>query len=351
MRIAFFCAPSAEPCWSESSSQSGIGGSEEAVIRMAELLAERGHAVEVYNAPARPTSWEGGVRYAGYDRLAGAVDVGVVWRYARLLWRVGGVPVGRLYLWLHDMVDAAVFADRLERFRRVMVLSRFHRNHYPMLPAERVMITSNGIVPGQFDRAEPRDPLLMVYGSCYSRGLRTLLENWQRIRAAEPAARLRIFYGWQTMARLNPQRLARIRPYFESLMRQNGITHLGRIGHRAVAREYLRASLWAYPCSFPETSCISAMKAQAGGAVPVVIPTGALAETTGFGFRTMRSYTDYVGLAMPRRVIDEWIEGLVNLLRAPEQQARIRAEMMPASRRRFAWSNVADAWEREFAAA
>src|ERR1035437_5507137 len=63
LRIAFFCAPSAEPCWSESSSQSGIGGSEEAVIRMAELLAERGHAVEVYNAPARPTSWEGGVRY------------------------------------------------------------------------------------------------------------------------------------------------------------------------------------------------------------------------------------------------------------------------------------------------
>lgn len=349
MRIAFFCAPSAEQWWSASSVRSGIGGSEEAAIHMAGMLAARGHKVEIYNAPSRPTAWEGGVRYAGYDTLSRGIEVGVVWRYAALLRRVDRVPVDRMYLWLHDMVDVTSFADVLQRFRRVMVLSRFHRNQYPTLPDEQVMVTANGIVPEQFEQAEPRDPELMVYGSCYSRGLRTLLENWRRIRGVVPGARLHVFYGWQTVARLNPQRMARIRPYFEALMRQDGIIHLGRIGHQAVAREYLRAGLWAYPCSFPETSCISAMKAQAGGAVPVVIPTGALAETTRFGFCTMRSYTDYAGMPMPRRVIDEWIKGLLGLLCDPARQARIRAEMMPTSRRRFAWSKVADAWEREFA--
>ena len=350
MRIAFFCYPSAENNWSSSSAESGIGGSEEAVMRMAALLAARGHKVLVCNAPSRPTVEEDGVHYCGYDALSGPVDIGIVWRRAGLLARLRRVRAGRLYLWLHDLVDFASFADRLAWFRRVMLLSRFHRNHYPALGAEKAMITSNGITPEDFARPEPRDPRLMVYGSSYNRGLRTLLENWRRIRSAVPEARLHVFYGWQTIARMNPARFARLQPYFESLMRQDGITHLGRIGQCEVAREYLRAGIWAYPCSFPETSCISAMKAQAGGAVPAVIPTGALDETVRYGFRTMRSYTDYAGLPIPRRVIEEWLEGLIGLLRAPERQARIRAAMMPECRARFAWPKVADCWEEEFAA-
>jgi glycosyltransferase involved in cell wall biosynthesis len=115
-----------------------------------------------------------------------------------------------------------------------------------------------------------------------------------------------------------------------------------------VADQYQRAGIWAYPCSVQETSCISAMKAQAGGAVPAVIPTGALRETVQFGFRTRYGYDD---VADDRDLAGEWLDGLIALLRNPAEQARIRAEMIPASRTRFAWSTVADQWEREFTGA
>ena len=352
VRIVVYCYPSTDYTWSPRSAETGIGGSEEAVIHMASALAMHGHDVAVLNARTGPPQAFGGVTWTSYNDPATLdADIGVVWRRPGLIERVGGIRARRLYLWLHDMVPEAWILPRLEAYFKVMVLSRFHRNHYPGIPEARVFRTANGIEPTEFSGSESRDPGLMVYGSCYTRGLRALLNNWRRIRGAAPGARLNIFYGWQTLQRNNPERYARIRPVLEPLMQQEGVTHLGCLSHAEVARQYSKAGVWAYPCSFPEPSCISAMKAQAGGATPAVIPSGALAETVRFGFRTMRSHTDFRGLPFPHRIIDEWLEGLIDLLRSPERQARIRAEMIPDSRRRFAWSAIAQAWEQEFASA
>jgi protein O-GlcNAc transferase len=353
MRIAFFCYPSGTDAWSPSSTDEGIGGSEEAVIHMAARFAESGHEVAVYNRRRGDERYADGVRYAGYDRLADeSIDVGVVWRRPGLWqWLLGGARSGRIYLWLHDAIGAANFEALLGVYRKVVVLSRFHRMLYPSVANEKFLVSSNGIEPSHFAGFGRRDPQLIVYGSSYNRGLCTLLENWGRIREAVPDARLNIFYGWEVFERLSPARCAVIRPYYERLMTQEGITHLWRVSHREVARQYSTAGVWAYPCSFPETSCISAMKAQAGGAIPVVIPTGALRETVKFGFATMRSYTDFRGLRFPRRIIDEWLDGLIAILRAPQLQERIRSVMVPRCISRFDWRRVAQQWEREFAAA
>ena len=285
-------------------------------------LAQRGHEVRVYNRAQGAERNVGGVTYAGYDQLPdNRIDVGIVWRRPGLFhWLLRGLRIDRLYLWLHDAIDASRFEPMLGVFRKVMVLSRFHRLLYASVPSEKVLMTSNGIESEQFTESVPRDPHLLVYGSSYNRGLRTLLQRWTEIRRAVPHARLNIFYGWEILERLNPARCAHIRPHFERLTQQDGIYHLGRVSHREVARQYSMAGVWAYPCSFPETSCISAMKAQAGGAIPVVIPTGALRETVKFGFATMRSYTDFRGLPFPRRIIDEWLQGLIAVLRAPHLQ-------------------------------
>jgi glycosyltransferase involved in cell wall biosynthesis len=351
MRVRIYCYPSTANIWKPQSVATGIGGSEEAVIQMAAALSARGHDVSVLNARGGALRLIGRVTWASYDQPPKArEDVAVLWRRPGLIDRRGPREARKTYLWLHDMLPEADVLSRLPVITKVMVLSRFHRNHYPNVPDGKIMQTRNGIDAAQFAQAAPdRDSRLMVYGSCYTRGLRTLLSNWRRIREAAPGARLNVFYGWHTLERLSPDRYQRIRPALEALFGQEGVTHLGRVGHPDVARQYLSAGVWAYPCSFPETSCISAMKAQAGGAVPAVIPTGALSETVRFGFRTMRSYTDYRGLPFPQRIVEEWLQGLVDLLRSSERQARIRTEMIPDSRRHFDWSAVARAWEQEFA--
>jgi protein O-GlcNAc transferase len=230
-----------------------------------------------------------------------------------------------------------------------MVLSSYHRARYPRVPDEKIIVTANGIDALQFAGTMPqRDPRLVVYGSDYNRGLRDLLERWPRIRAAVPLARLHVFYGWQGIEHRSWDRGRQLKRMLTPLLDQPGVRHLGRIGHAEVTAQYGRAGVWAYPCTFPETSCISAMKAQAAGAVPAVIPTGALRETVSFGFRTRYAHHDRPAYLSREELVDMWEAGVVNLLKAPELQEAIRPRMMSSSRNRFDWSRVVKCWEEEF---
>jgi glycosyltransferase involved in cell wall biosynthesis len=349
MRIAFLCAPTTE-AWTPLSAERGIGGSEEAVINLAARLAAGGHEVAVYMVDGANRCF-GQVFYGSYDALPReGVDVAVAWRRPIRITQLDrrGVPFGRAYLWLHDNISAEIVAEWRHRFHKIMVLSRFHRSRYAELPDSCFFLTGNGIDADSFGPPNPlRDPFQVVYGSDYGRGLRHLLDSWPAILRALPGAKLNVFYGWQGVERYNPERARRMHQELDPLLRQPGVTHLGRIGHAAVTDQFRRAGVWAYPSSFRETSCITAMKAQAGGAIPAVIPTGALRETVRFGFRTRLGF-DCLDDAPANGLVAEWRTGLITLLRSPELQLRIRREMVPASRELFDWSRVAAAWSREF---
>ena len=51
------------------------------------------------------------------------------------------------------------------------------------------------------------------------------------------------------------------------------------MGQAALARVLAEHDFWAYPCTFIETSCISALEAVAAGLYPVTTTLGALPET------------------------------------------------------------------------
>ena len=360
MRIAFLCSQNTERTWTPEKIETGIGGSEEATVHLAELLGRRGHRVSV-NMPGAQGRTFGSVSYDDYTALRGEdIDVAVMWRIPELatLAVKHGFPADftlrarRSYLWLHDAMPAERIQQHAHRYHKVIVLSNTHRQLYPQLSDDRIMLSANGIELTQFEGFDEgvRDPHLMVYGSDYERGLATLLSHWPAIKDAVPQARLNVFYGWQTLEALFPERAAELHRELDPLLAQPGVTHLGRLNHRDVAAQYLQAGVWAYPGRFLEVSCISAMKAQAGGAIPVVTPTGALRDTVQFGFRTRRGY-DETSPADEGDLETEWLEGLISMLKSPEEQDRIRGEMIPASRARFAWPTVADQWEREFTAA
>lgn len=187
-----------------------------------------------------------------------------------------------------------------------------------------------------------RDPKLMVYGSSYDRGLEHLLKMWPDIKKEVPDAKLRIFYGWVLFDKGyadNPERMA-WKEKMNKLMQQDGITHLGRISHDAVRKEMENAGIWAYPTHFGEISCITAMKAQAWGAIPVVINYAALEETVQWGIKVKGDIYD-------QETKDLYIKALVSLLKDEKQQEFIRPKMMEWAKR-FSWENVAKQWDAEF---
>ena len=188
-----------------------------------------------------------------------------------------------------------------------------------------------------------RNPKVIVYGSSYDRGLIHLLEMWPDIKKAVPKAKLRIFYGWDLFLvgyRDNPERMA-WKAKIDGLMEQDGITHLGRISHGAVKKEFENAGLWAYSTHFGEISCITGMKAQAYGAIPVVINYAALAETVQYGIKVDGDVYD-------QETKDEFKKQLIDLLNDEKRQEKIRSEMTPWAQSKFGWDKVAKQWSEEF---
>lgn len=188
-----------------------------------------------------------------------------------------------------------------------------------------------------------RNPKLIVYGSSYDRGLEWLLKMWPDIKKEVPEAKLRVFYGWNLFdiaAKGNPQ-MFEWKDQMIELMKQDGITDLGRISHEAVKKEFETAGIWAYPTQFGEISCITAMKAQTYGAIPVVVAYAALQETVQYGIKVDGDIYD-------QETKDEFKKELISLLKSPERQEEIRVPMMKWAKSKFPWSKVAAQWDAEF---
>lgn len=134
-----------------------------------------------------------------------------------------------------------------------------------------------------------KKPYSVGYFSSYDRGLECLLNMWPKIREQVPEATLDIYYGWNTFDKVhsaNPQMMkwkwSIIRKLSE--LRSLGVTEHGRVDHQTLAKAMKEIQVWAYPTEFTEIHCITALKAQEAGCVPVVTDVAALQETVVRGY-------------------------------------------------------------------
>ena len=182
-----------------------------------------------------------------------------------------------------------------------------------------------------------------IYTSSYDRGLGHLLDIWPDVVKEVPDAQLHIFYGWELFVKFysdNPA-MMQWKQQMDKKMEYKGITNHNRVGQVEMEEWYKKCGIWAYPTHFGEISCISAMKAQAWGAVPVVIDLAALKETVKYGFKVE-------GDIYEEEVQELYKENLINALKNPEILNKIRPKMMKWAKEKFTWKNVAKQWDYEF---
>lgn len=127
-----------------------------------------------------------------------------------------------------------------------------------------------------------------VYSSSPDRGLDVLLDVWPEVRKLHDDAQLHVYYGFDNWKKLNAvnKRGLIIIEHMESRVRGKELEQIyyhGRVGQHELAAAHLKSMVWAYPTNFSETYCISALEAQAAGAVPVTTRIAALAETVKCG--------------------------------------------------------------------
>jgi glycosyltransferase involved in cell wall biosynthesis len=346
--IAMFVGNGALGIFGPWSLKKGTGGSEEAVIRLSRQLVKEGWKVVVYGTPGDGAGTYDGVEWKQYweMNLKDTFDVFVAWRSP---WFFDAeIKARKKYLWLHDVMDAEEFIpERLANIDKVIVLSKYHRSVYPMIPDDKIFLSANGIDPEDFAKLDgklERDPHRLIYTSSHVRGLNYLYDIWPEVLKAVPDAKLDIYYGWGSYDSVhhdNPERMAWKQKMIDRANSLKGVTDHGKIGQGQINEELFKSGIWAYPCPFPEIYCIAAVKAQAAGTVPVSSNYAALDETVQFGVK------------VPMQNFDEKEEAkfkdqLIDLMLHPDKQEAIRPKMTEWARTQ-SWAKVAKEWTDEFA--
>lgn len=339
--------------WGPWSLEEGIGGSEEAVIRLGKQLKNQGWDVWVYSTPGARVGEYDGVQYRNYWELnlADKFDVFVAWRSP---WFFDiDMTARKKYLWLHDVMEENEFTpERIKKVDKVILLSKYHRNLYPMIPDDKVFLSMNGIDPEDFEKYDAkleRDPHRIIYMSSHVRGLQLIYEVWPEVKAEVPDAKLDIYYGWgsyDAVNRNNPERMEWKDKMIAWAEKLEDVTDHGKVGQQTIVEETMKSGVWAYPCPFPEISCISAMKAQAGGAIPVSSNFAALEETVQWGTKiSMKQQDENTPVGQwDKSDLAKFKKALIKELKNPSVD---RQEMMEWSRTHQSWLAVAKQWTKE----
>lgn len=326
----------------------GLGGSEEAVIRLSRELAELGWRVTVFGTPGKEAGDHDGVAWKHYWEINNKdkFDVLISWRQPAFFdfnWKAR-----KKYLWLHDVMEAEELTPgRIKYVTKIIYVSKYHSERPENLHIKpgKKLASGNGITPSDFtnyDSKFHRNDRRLIYMSANERGLRILLDIWPSVYHAVPGATLDIYYGWHSfdaVNRDNPERMAWKATMVHRMKELKGVTERGRVGQDELNQEIFKSGIFAYPSFFPEVNCITAQKAQAGGAWPVVSTFAALNDVVLFGDKIdMGKFED--------ADIEKYKAALIHRLKNPSTDKE-RQEMMQKARQTFDWKNTANQWSEE----
>ncbi len=299
MKILFVDATAAYGA--RTSSDAPLGGTQSSVIHLAVALARAGVPVVVANrrtddATDDGVAWVSLARFqssfAHHLHAEGVTHLVVAGSPAVSTLRPKVAWDGPWLLWNQHWIDQpalAALADPAVRdgWDGIVSISEFQHSGVARafsVPPERHWILRNAISPhfarlfsgwDDFRAArERRTGARFVYSSTPFRGLNVLAAAWQRLGATP---------GWSCTAVSGMQLYGHsdeaFAPLFALLADTPGMIRREPMGQAALARVLADHDFWAYPCTFPETSCISALEAVAAGLYPVTTALGALPET------------------------------------------------------------------------
>ncbi|GMH48034.1 hypothetical protein TL16_g00200 [Triparma laevis f. inornata] len=386
--VAIYCNEYGQTWWPEwsysSHERGGLGGSEEAVLFVSRELAKLGYTVIIYNEvmlseegvdPENPcVFW---THWRNYD-VHDPPDVFIAWRY-HLSLAVAGVgapdhPAARprkTFLWLQDAVPTTSYsASMCDSIDGIFVLSKFHTLILPSRCISKGVVTPNGIdiekyfATGSLGDGENLSQIL-AYGSAPNRGLERLLEMWPRIyqglekqHGIKPV--LRVYYGFSKsfieFGRAgHVVETSKFDGWMENMVHLlhtlPGVEYHGMVDHETLTKGYAEAGFVLYPTSYPETGCVTLMKAMSAGALPITsrYQDSTLPELTGnfdLGPQIPLSLDDEVAWRVT--YIESVVDSVAKAVSGDDDVVNMRKLMIGESRERFAWSKVAQLWANEF---
>lgn len=328
-----------------------IGGTETAMINMARELAKSGWDIKVFNNCTRPGYYDG-VEYIQVSRFENYrrdndIEIFISVRYIEPFLKY--IPARLRILWTGDAPDQP-FLNLLkdkeirENIDLIITVSKWQAdglmNNFNV-SREKLFITTNGINPEYFTSpAITRHPERIIYSSTPFRGLDVLLKVFPRIKTIVPEAELYVYSGMSVYQMSKETEDKRYGELYKSAD-QPGVFLKGNVTQPELAQAMLSATIMAYPNTFQETSCISAIEAMAAGLPVVTSKAGALPETlrdAGIFIEGNPVTTDYQ---------DSFVKEVVTILRDRSRWKIISVEGRKRAMDTYTWAYVAKCWDEE----
>jgi hypothetical protein len=207
------------------------------------------------------------------------------------------------------------------KLKKIFCLTEWHVEHfteiYPVfknitvpfyygIDVNNFIIKETGEKEENIDNIEKREktvkvPHSFIYSSFPNRGLLELLKMWPKIYEHQPKASLHIYSdvnnNWSNQ--VEPQKMNNIRQLLQEYGANinetdtnetdinetdtNGmnIYYHGWVDKKTLAKAWITADIWFYPCTFMETFCLTALEAAATKTLVITNNLAALQNTVG----------------------------------------------------------------------
>jgi tetratricopeptide (TPR) repeat protein len=290
--LCYYCYPTTKEWYPGMTG--GVGGSEEAVINLANKLSKLGWNVTVYNSCGKNAGVYDGVTYINWweFNIRDNWDVTIFWRLPRPFDMCN--DFGKKFLDLHDTILPGEFTpERLKKIDKIFVKTKAHRDLFPDVSDDKFAIIPNGVDPSLFENKIEKNPYLILNTSSADRSLESVLDIFEELIKQEPDKpwKLAWYYGWDTFDPVHKDNnelmawKAKIISRYEKLRKDGRFEGGMMINHADIAKKYLEAGIFLYPSSFYEVHCISILKAQLAGCLCISSDFAALNETNKYGIK------------------------------------------------------------------
>lgn len=293
MRFVFWPGESC-PFHGLSLEERPLGGTETAIIRLAEALDELGHEVFVVTNFKNPPKTKPAYIPIKYLHQVGYADVFIIargWREVFFLFQ-NRIRYKKCYFWTGDAFD--------NQHTYGIGDPRFYKNIDGLFPVsewqaktlcessgfpwDKIFILRNGIKLAYFEGKEEKRHKRLIYSSTPYRGLIYLPEIYWELKRRHQDLELYVYSSMSIWSHQWPPSAGYDKDFqhtFEQLKSLPGCHVKNNILQKQLAREFMKSTILTYPSHFKESSCITAMEAQAGGCAIVTSHLAALPETVG----------------------------------------------------------------------
>jgi len=269
----------------------GLGGSETSAALFAEQFAKSGYSVFVFckciEGEENTEAKIDGVQYYDISKYVDFlatynIDICIVLRYAKWLSISYEPNVGKIFLWLQDILPHCSSLVLGNQLKKILCLTEWHKevfhSNYSFVPKDMIAVTSNAVQLEKFVHVD-KTPFSFIYSSFPDRGLYYLLKMFPRIRQIIPEATLNVFCNLSLVKTSNPELISEI----ETMLSEQSeyVTNHGWVSQNKLREFYLRSDIWFYPCVFAETSCITSIECAASKTLAITNDLGALNENVG----------------------------------------------------------------------